>query len=159
MNQTQLAEALGMSRQQLYRLKRRGMPVDSVESALSWRSKHLDPAWMSPEETKASSKAKDIEEIDYHSSKALREHFAAKKEELEFKRMDNELMVAEDAHSAVAALMVALRSGLESMGSVLAPQLAASPDEGMCRRLVDDRVRSALTECARKLESLGKPRK
>lgn len=39
MNKTELAGALGISRQMIYKLIKQGMPVDSVESAKQWRKK------------------------------------------------------------------------------------------------------------------------
>ncbi len=43
MNKTELAGALGISRQMIYKLIKQGMPVDSVESAKQWRKKALNP--------------------------------------------------------------------------------------------------------------------
>ena len=37
-----LAQNLKISRQMAYRLKARGMPCDSLESAIQWRRKNLD---------------------------------------------------------------------------------------------------------------------
>ncbi len=37
-----LAQSLGVSRQMAYRHIARGMPCDSLESAIEWRQKHLD---------------------------------------------------------------------------------------------------------------------
>ncbi|SFE41359.1 hypothetical protein [Nitrosomonas sp. Nm166] len=43
MNKTELARALGVSRQAIYRLIEKGMPIDSVESAKQWRKRNLNP--------------------------------------------------------------------------------------------------------------------
>lgn len=40
-NQKELAAALGMSEGQVSKLKRRGMPTDSVEAARAWRSRNV----------------------------------------------------------------------------------------------------------------------
>jgi len=37
-----LAQRLGISRQMAYKLKARGMPCDSLESAIEWRRRNLD---------------------------------------------------------------------------------------------------------------------
>jgi hypothetical protein len=42
MNKTELANQIGISRELLHRHIKRGCPVDSLESALLWRSKNLD---------------------------------------------------------------------------------------------------------------------
>lgn len=39
---TELSAGLGISRQMTYRLKARGMPIDSLESAVAWRDRNLD---------------------------------------------------------------------------------------------------------------------
>ncbi len=41
MTKTQLAKELGISRQMVHRLIKRGMPCDSVESARRWRGSYL----------------------------------------------------------------------------------------------------------------------
>ena len=43
MTVTELAKQLGISRELFHRHIKRGCPVDSLESALLWRSKNLDP--------------------------------------------------------------------------------------------------------------------
>lgn len=40
----EIGRALGLSRQAVHTLSRRGMPVHSVEAAHAWRLAHLDPA-------------------------------------------------------------------------------------------------------------------
>jgi hypothetical protein len=40
----EIGRALGLSRQAVHTLNRRGMPVHSVEAAHAWRLAHLDPA-------------------------------------------------------------------------------------------------------------------
>ena len=42
MKVSNLAQRLGISRQMAYRLKARGMPCDSLESAIKWRGRNLD---------------------------------------------------------------------------------------------------------------------
>ena len=38
-----LAQQLGISHQMTNRYKAKGMPTDSLESALTWRKKNIDP--------------------------------------------------------------------------------------------------------------------
>ena len=42
MQKTELAKLLGVSRETVHRLVRRGMPSDSLEAAVAWRAKNLD---------------------------------------------------------------------------------------------------------------------
>lgn len=44
----EIARALGLSRQAVHTLHRRGMPVHSVEAAHTWRLEHLDPGRRKP---------------------------------------------------------------------------------------------------------------
>lgn len=46
MNQSTLARRLGLSKGQVSKLKAQGMPTDSVDAALAWRARNLDPSWM-----------------------------------------------------------------------------------------------------------------
>lgn len=43
MRQTELCEALGLSKGQVSKLVARGMPTDSVANAEAWRRRHLEP--------------------------------------------------------------------------------------------------------------------
>ena len=43
MKQSDLARALGVSLVMLWKLKRRGMPIDDLEAAIRWRAEHLVP--------------------------------------------------------------------------------------------------------------------
>ena len=43
MKKTELARALGISRQMVHKLIKQGMPVDSVELAQQWRKRALNP--------------------------------------------------------------------------------------------------------------------
>ena len=42
MQKTELAKLLGVSRETVHRLVKRGMPTDSLETAVAWRAKNLD---------------------------------------------------------------------------------------------------------------------
>lgn len=42
MNKSELARNLGISRQAIYKLMKRGMPVDDLEAAQVWRDHHLN---------------------------------------------------------------------------------------------------------------------
>lgn len=40
---SELSRSLGISRQMTYRLKNQGMPTDSLEAAIAWRKRNIDP--------------------------------------------------------------------------------------------------------------------
>ena len=56
---------------------------------------------------------------------------------------------AADVESAIADAVTQIRARLEALPDILAPQLAAEPDEAKCRALLADEIEHALTELAR----------
>jgi len=42
MQKTELARLLGVSRETVHRLVKRGMPSDTLQSAIEWRKRNLD---------------------------------------------------------------------------------------------------------------------
>lgn len=42
MSKAELARSLGVSRQMIYKLMAKGMPIDSLESAQNWRNRNLN---------------------------------------------------------------------------------------------------------------------
>ncbi|MBA3756574.1 MAG: hypothetical protein H0X02_10250 [Nitrosomonas sp.] len=43
MQKTELARSLGISRQMVYKLRDKGMPIDNLLSAIAWRKRNIDP--------------------------------------------------------------------------------------------------------------------
>lgn len=43
MNISALARSLGLSRQIVYKLRDKGMPIDNIESAIEWRKRNINP--------------------------------------------------------------------------------------------------------------------
>ena len=43
MKTVEIAEQLGISRQMVNKLRKRGMPVDSLAAAIEWRKRNLNP--------------------------------------------------------------------------------------------------------------------
>lgn len=66
------------------------------------------------------------------------------------------LMVKDEVLSFVADAIVQLRSRLELLPAVLAPQLAATDDEDAVRAKLRDGIEQALEEVARKFSNLGR---
>lgn len=66
------------------------------------------------------------------------------------------LMVKDDVLSFVAGAVVQLRSRLELLPAVLAPQLAATDDEDTVRVKLRDGIEQALEELARKFSGIGR---
>lgn len=95
------------------------------------------------------------ENPNYQNAKAKKEHYAALQAEMDYRKRAGELMEASEARAVVADILVQLRTSLEPLGAVLAPQLAATADETDCRNLVEDKIRGALAECSRRLGGMG----
>lgn len=67
-----------------------------------------------------------------------------------------QLLPADDVEHAVRAAIATLRSGLENLPAILAPQVAAEGDEAKCRVLMTDAIEHALEELARQFTAIGK---
>ncbi|MHB1057267.1 MAG: hypothetical protein ACYC0F_05225 [Rhodanobacter sp.] len=66
------------------------------------------------------------------------------------------LMQRDEVVASAADAIVQLRSRLELLPAVLAPQLAATDDEDVVRQKLRDGIEQALEELARKFTSIGK---
>lgn len=68
---------------------------------------------------------------------------------------EGRLLDATDVSHAVAGTITTLRVRLESLPSMLAPQVAGMDDEAAIRVVMSESIEHALTECARSLHLLG----
>lgn len=89
------------------------------------------------------------EQARYQTSRAEREHWAAQAARRDYELSMRQLLPAADVESAIADAVTQLRARLEALPDILAPQLAAEPDEAKCRALLADEIEHALTELAR----------
>lgn len=78
MNITDLARSLGLSRQMVYKLRDKGMPIDNIESANEWRRTSINPfrskslridgnkgvAYKSPQVNKTVSSKNEVYSVD-----------------------------------------------------------------------------------------------
>lgn len=97
----------------------------------------------------------DAENINYQSARARKEHFSSLEAEADYRHRIGELMKASEVHAVVADVLVTLRTAIEPIGAVLAPQLAATSDETVCRTMIEDRINEALSECARRFDEMS----
>jgi hypothetical protein len=65
-------------------------------------------------------------------------------------------MVAEDVSHAVSAHVTLLRTRLEALPDIVAPQLAAARDESHVRAMLAESIEHALGEMARQFSELAK---
>lgn len=123
LTQAALARALGLSPAVVSRLRRRGMPVDSVEAAQAWRAANVRPR-MAPVAEGAG-----LDVADYASAKAAREHAEAQLAELRLERECAALVRATDAAAAWAAFRARAEHELHDLVARVLPLLVeAGPD-------------------------------
>ena len=82
---------------------------------------------------------------NYQASKAKREHFAAERERLEYRKASGDLMERQAVTGAFADAGVTLRGKLEAWSAVLPPQLAGR-DEAAIRATLADQVEMVLRD-------------
>ena len=98
--------------------------------------------------------ALDFEGYDFQSAKAKREHFAAKREELNYLREAGELVPVAAVRAAFSSAGAILRARLESLGALLAPQLIHL-EEAQARAVINEHVEAAQRAAAQAVEKLG----
>lgn len=101
------------------------------------------------DEEEAAPSAPSPEQRKYQTSRAEREHWAAQAARRDYELSMRQLLPAADVESAIADGVTQIRARLEALPDILAPQLAAEPDEAKCRALLADEIEHALTELAR----------
>lgn len=89
------------------------------------------------------------ESRDFQDSRAKREHFAAEREELAFRKEAEELVEASAVVSVVSDAATILRGKLESLPDLLAPQLVGICDEQRIRAVLSDYIEEALENVSR----------
>lgn len=96
------------------------------------------------------------EQIKYQSSRAEREHWNAQAARRDYEVSMRHLLPAAEVETSIAHAVTQLRARLETLPDILAPQLAAEPDESKCRSLLADEIEHALTELARGFNTVAK---
>lgn len=94
------------------------------------------------------------ERHDYQGAKAKREHFAAEREQMAYRKDAGELMEVEAVVSMLADAGTLLRTQLEGWADTLAPQLVGR-DEPSIRALIADHVETSLQGLSDKFARLA----
>lgn len=150
-SQTAFAAMIGCGRSWVTELKKQGrLVLDSEGRVLVEASKARIAASNGADERAAvtTPKLKDARE--------RKENAEANLKEIELAERMGKLMPADQVISAVASAAVTLRTRLESLPDVLAPQLAAMTDEQEIRALMADQVEHLLAELSAGFESVAK---
>lgn len=163
-----LAEKLGISQQMCNRLKKRGMPSDSLHSAIEWRKRNLDvtqtKSWrvdrnqgMKPEtctleelhaavsNTQLNLDGNDADEL-YKNARALREKAAALQAAAEHQKFIDELVERADVDKIVFERARQFRDSLMNLARRLAPELAGNTDISAIESILTNEHRQILIE-------------
>ena len=89
-------------------------------------------------------------------SVAVREYYDAELRKIDYLQRSARLMPTEDVVAAVADAATTLRTGLEALPDLLAPQLVAIGDETQARAVIADHVEILLGELCARFAALAK---
>lgn len=159
--QSDLARALGISKQAVSKLKARGMPVDSVASAQAWREVRQNVAARKavPVETRAKLAAvlagsaasgdlpDDLEEAR-DRARTRREIAEANIAEMEEARLRREVIRVAAVQAQLATDYATTRDALLQIPARLGPLLAAESDPVVVQNLVHAEIHEALMQLA-----------
>ncbi|MEN9923902.1 MAG: hypothetical protein RL268_28 [Pseudomonadota bacterium] len=175
LSQTALGIALGLSPAAITKLKKQGMPVDSVASAQAWREARQNIAARKrssvPQRDEAAASisipapaqafppialppAGDFGDEDFQMARTRREIAEANLAEMREAELEGKLIRVDAIRAAWARRIASTRDALMQLPHRLAPVLAAESDLDRVSRVLDDELRQALIELSR--DPLGK---
>lgn len=92
----------------------------------------------------------------FSEARARREHYQALQAKRDWEVSMGKLLEADKVVSVISTATVTLRTSLESLPDVLAPQLVGIPDEARARALLAEAIEHALDEAIRQFNTLAK---
>lgn len=168
-----LAKQLGISHQLCNRLKKRGMPTDSLEVAIQWRRMNLDTTntkeWRIDGNTglkrsnennsnksfeeltnSVQSRQLDLETTNaeelYQNARALKEKALALREAAEYEKFIGELCRKEEVERAIFVRGRQFRDGLMGLCRRVAPEIMGKTSAAEIERILMDEHRNMLIE-------------
>ena len=168
--QKELAAALDMSQANVTKLKKQGMPVDSVAAAQAWRESRQNVAARKPAppgltlapaidsmpiypsksfDAARMPEYRDIPEEDHQAARTRREIAEANLAEMREAEERGKLIQVSAIRATWAARIASTRDALLQIPSRLAPVLAAETDLAAVTLLLEDEIRQALAELSR----------
>lgn len=157
MTKSQYAAHIGKSKQYVSQLVRNGRVVQNsaglikVDESDALIAELADPSKQGVVEHHAEARGASVEPLldkagsAYQQARAMREKYNAMSAKVAYEKEVGTLMNAEEVVFAIASGDAVIRSRLESLPDVLAPQLASEPDEQRVRALLVDYIESLLT--------------
>lgn len=164
MRQSELARALGLSKQAVSKLKGQGMPVDSVEAARAWRDENLSVA--ARKETRESVPAAlaakspdarvfppigdddDGEDEDFKAARTREKISEANMAEMNEAKMRREMINVAVVERQLATDYATTRDALLQIPARLAPLLAVETDTAAIQTMLDAELHQALVNLA-----------
>lgn len=169
-SQAAIGRALGMSPANITKLKKQGMPVDSVESAQAWRMARQNVAARKPvpgQHNKAAlpplpaveSTATDLDDIpmgEGHDEARTRLRISeANLSEMREAEERGQLIRVDAVKAALSVAMATARESLLQIPSRLAALLAANSDPASVQNLLHSEIHQALVELSGTSARLG----
>ena len=161
LSQAAIGRALGLSPASMTKLKKQGMPVDSVESAAEWRRRHLNIAQRNavpefvvraapprPPPPDDSAKWDDDTNESRDEARRRREIAEADLAELKLQQQTGELVPAAAVRAEFARQFGAVSQSMLTLAARMAPVLAAETDVGRIQTILDAEIRNALNQTA-----------
>jgi len=113
--------------------------------------KPAEPAAQLPDATPepvAANPGADGNAAGYAAARALREGYLAGLAKLQYEERLGKLIEADEVRLAIGQVITMARERLLAIGSELRDRMAATKDANECQRLIDERVRRALSDLA-----------
>lgn len=162
MRQSELARALGLSKQAVSKLKGQGMPVDSVEAARAWRDENLSVAARKEarESVPAALAAKcpdtrafppigdDEEDEDFKAARTREKISEANMAEMNEAKMRREMINVAVVERQLATDYATTRDALLQIPARIAPLLAVETDTAAIQTMLDAELHQALVNLA-----------
>lgn len=168
--QKELAAALDMSQANVTKLKKQGMPVDSVAAAQAWREARQNVAARKPAppgltfapsidstpiqppppfDAARMPEYRDLPDEDHQMARTRREIAEANLAEIREAEERGKLIQVSAVRATWAARIASTRDALLQIPSRIAPVLAAETNLATVTHLLEDELRQALAELSR----------
>ncbi len=169
MRQSELAKALGLSKQAVSKLKGQGMPVDSVEAARAWRDENLsvaarkearEPAPASTTAPTAPARSRpdprtfpplgddEDEDEDFKAARTREKISEANQAEMIEAKMRREMINLAVVERQLATDYATTRDAVLQIPARIAPLLAGETDAAAIQTLLDAELHQALSNLA-----------
>lgn len=157
LSQAAIGRAMNLSRAAITKLKKQGMPVDSVESALAWRVArqnvaarkalppeihHMVPKFSAP--PPPSKTVVPANDESHDQARTRREIAEANLAELKLAELRGELVRATDVRAALARRAASLRESFLQLPARVVPLLAADPAPASMDKILRAEIVAAL---------------